>query len=174
MCSKCNNVVAVRFGNQFVSPPDILHSGWAPDLSKRARQVERYQIAECFSKREHLVVRLLHLGAKDSNSEFIYGSERERRALVVMDDSNHAGYLMWSDDDVPTLRQWFVVPERQRQGIGSLLLRYWAEQFAFPKCSKFAVESPNESTWGALRKLGYIPKDPKEFRKYRCYFVDGM
>ena len=94
-----------------------------------------------------------------------------------MDDDQYLGYIRWSlgeGNNKPVLLQWFIVKERQRQGIGTMFLRYWAEKVAFSICDEFIIEGANEKTGRVLIKLGYAEPDGDDIKGIRCKFLPSM
>jgi GNAT superfamily N-acetyltransferase len=93
-----------------------------------------------------------------------------------MDTERFFGYVYSTidDDGTPVLRQIFVDESRRRSGVGTALIQYWAEKYAFPKVEKFGIESPNYKSLGILEKLGYVRRDGDIAIGLRCsIFSEG-
>jgi len=87
-------------------------------------------VAECVSEKERLIMKLLLMCAQEQEPDFIWGdgdSNPQNHFMVCMDNNHYLGYIRWSLDEkenVPIIRQWFIVKEQQRQGIGTMFLRH--------------------------------------------------
>ncbi len=179
VCSQCGNILAIRVASRIIQPTTILTFDWAKNMHARAERLagSAYRVARVSTQAEHLIVLMLLQYAKEEEP-FIYGSKEDNHALLCMDDEQYVGYIRWSmgeERNDPVLHQIFIIKARQRQGIGTMLLCHWAENFAFPFVEKFGVESPNHKSFGALVKLGYAERDGERGMKgIRCYFVSGM
>lgn len=99
--------------------------------------------------------------------------------MVVFNDQKFVAYLLWSDDRggqagkrEPVLRQLFVRKEFRREGIGTAMVRTWADQFAFPidVDGLFGVEDPNNDAQRILVKLGYAHIEGQTLVGEKCYF----
>ncbi|HTR36222.1 MAG TPA: GNAT family N-acetyltransferase [Bryobacteraceae bacterium] len=124
--------------------------------------------------------RVLFLLAEEEEQGFIYGSERERRTMLVGDGTSFFGYLFWSENRAPSgarepiLRQLFVRKEFRERGVGTAMVQTWADRLASPLAERFGVESPNDHTLRMLVRLGYARRDGDSVVGTKCYFVTGM
>jgi GNAT superfamily N-acetyltransferase len=159
ICPGCLNVVSVVCDENIVHPQDVLDPHWNPGLVRRADHYDGWSFAVCRSKKDFAVARLLNLIARDEDSRFIYGRDQEHKVGVGFDEQGYFGYVMWTFKTMPVLRQIFVLKERQRKGLGSRMLRYWAERYAFPYVEQFGVEDPNEKSMELYLKLGYVRRE---------------
>jgi len=152
----CYNVVAIPQGEDFVDPRAVLDLEWNSDIRSRAEAFEAGWFAVSRILQDRTVARLLQVLAKNDEGAFLYGNDNDHNIGLYFDANGYFGYVMWTHKTIPVLRQIFVVKERQRMGLGTQMIRYWAERFAFPHVEKFGVEDPNEKSMGVLLKLGYV------------------
>jgi GNAT superfamily N-acetyltransferase len=176
---ECGNMLVHKVANSFVSPAEILRFNFASGLHERsARLTKSVRVSDCRTKREHLITRLLFYLGKQEEGAFIFGDWKERKALLCMSEKDYIGYIFWSNSGgkTPVIRQIFVRKEWQRQGVGTAMMKYWAENYAFPFTERFGVESPNIKSYGILQKLGYVEIDRKAnlVKFIRCYRAPGM
>ena len=157
VCTTCNNVVALHYGNRVVSPEHVLRLDWSPAMVARSRMLTNgWRWGTCRTKKDHLVGRTLFLLARQEDGSFIYGSESGHRTMVVFNDQQFLAYLLWSDDRgpagkrEPVLRQLFVRKEFRREGIGTAMVKTWAIDVD----GLFEVEEPNSDAKRILAKLG--------------------
>ncbi len=182
LCGQCENLVAVPYGSSVVAPQEILRPTWNPEMVKRARSDGQIRWAICRTKREHLPARMLYLLASaEENSNFIYGSENERKTMLCFDGTEYWGYLFWSQtrnpadgQRRPVLRQLFLREGFRGKGLGTALVRTWIEQIALPLATSFGVESPNERTRSVLVRLGHAYFEGDKIIGTTCYFVPSM
>jgi GNAT superfamily N-acetyltransferase len=138
-CPHCSNVVAARYAHKIVDIRDATKPSWNPELLRSAERVGRLRFGICRRQREHLVIRLLQRQAMGEENSLLFGDERKYRAGLCFDKNAYHGYLIWSSTQVPVLHQLFVHPDQRRRGLGTRLVRYWAERFAFPKTEHFGA-----------------------------------
>jgi hypothetical protein len=173
-CHDCSNLIAVPFQNRMISPVEIMSFDWAPSLHKRSVLLDTslFRVAECLNQEEKLIMRLLFVYAEQEDSHFIWREGFKSKCIVCMDSSQYIGFLRWSNDKgEPVLRQIFIIKERQRQGIGTMLFQYWLNTYALPICNRFGIESPNSRTKGLLKKLGFVGKNGEYIG---CYIVNVL
>jgi GNAT superfamily N-acetyltransferase len=156
LCEECRNVVAVPFDGDFVNARVVLDLNWNPDLRSRAEAFDGGWFAVAQTTQDRAAVRLLEVLARNSDGRFLYGQQGQHNLGVAFDGHGYYGYVMWTHKTIPVLRQIFIVPERQRTGLGSKMVRHWAERYAFPHVERFGVEDPNQKAIGLYLKLGYI------------------
>jgi GNAT superfamily N-acetyltransferase len=171
VCAACGNVVAVVFADDTLQPKEVLDLRWNSTLFSRSRRLDGWSFGVCRYKRDYAVARLLNWMARDEDSRFLYGRDQDHKVGVAFDDSGYFGYVMWTFRTLPVLRQIFVLPERQRSGIGTRMVSYWAERFAFPYAEQFGVEDPNEKSMGLLLKLGYFRMDGESIMPVRAFRI---
>src|SRR6266566_403778 len=176
-CPKCDNYVAIRYGNQLVHPKRILQFDW--NKSTRAQAVPvggGVAFALCRSRKDFLVVTLLEVLAREEDSRFMTVREDDHKAglLIIPRKRKYGGFLVWTEDDGhAVLRQIFVVPRERRQGRGGAALRYWVETYADRISPDFGVESPNGKGRDLLIGLGYASARGEQIIGHKCYFVRG-
>jgi GNAT superfamily N-acetyltransferase len=174
---KCGNIVAVPYRNQKFQPHDIMSLARHPNLKKRADEIAPSVFATERLGPERLAVQIMFKLAQQEDHSFRWGSERDHHDLICFDAERFFGYLRWSHQKRKKeiiLHQIFVMPELQRRGIGTTLMRHWAEKYAFPFAEKFGAEQANEKSFGILRKLGYIAGTFNDPNWIRCYDLSGI
>jgi GNAT superfamily N-acetyltransferase len=106
----------------------------------------------------------------DEDKSFVFGDLGKYRAGLCFDKNAYHGCLIWSPGGVPVMQRMFVSPDWRGQGLGTHLVRYWAERFAFPRTKRFGVQSPNAKTVGILIKLGYVRRVGDLDHMARCFY----
>src|SRR5258705_2022610 len=176
LCPKCYNYVAVHYGNRRVPPQTALRVSWNRDVWARGQKVsDDCRFVRCRSGKDHLVVTLLQVLAKQEQSGFLFGEQSEHEAGLLLRRSNgrrYVGYLIWTKEDHSIVRQIFVKPEERRQGLAAAALTFWVEHYVGVH-STFGVESPNEKTVALLVKLGYARRDNGTVVGSRGFVVRG-
>jgi GNAT superfamily N-acetyltransferase len=162
---QCRNIIAVRVSSRYLQPQALLSTKWSPALARRAQPLEssRFRVAEVVTSNERLIPLLLCRVAQGERTGFRCWSELgdDMLLLACSDASRYVGYVFSSfdDDGTAVLRHIFVDAAVRGQGLGTRLLRYWAETYALPRRKPFGVESPNGTTKHMLVKLGYARMD---------------
>jgi GNAT superfamily N-acetyltransferase len=177
-CCECGNIVAVPYRNQKLQPQEVMNLARHPGLKKRATEIAPYIFATPrLGFPEHLAVGIMFKLAQQEDHSFKWGSERYHRDLLCFDAERFLGYLRWSHQRRKKeiiLHQIFVMTDLQRRGIGTTLLRHWAEKYAFPFVERFGAEQANEKSMGILQKLGYIRGTSNNTDWIRCYELSGI
>lgn len=94
-----------------------------------------------------------------------------------MDNERFLGYMRWSEAKRKKdliLHQRFVTNERQRQGIGTMILRHWAEEVRVSLCRKIRSGAAERKILGrsSEARLHQLNRGNTEWR--RCYYVHGL
>lgn len=116
-------------------------------------------------KSERSAVRYLNYLAKNEEQGFKVIPRRTVDCYILFSKETFFGYLAWSKNELPTIRQLFVVKSQRRTGYATALVRHFMEN----QCPKpnsegfyFDIESPNEASSYLFIKLGLIEvKDDK-------------
>ena len=154
----CNNIVGMVYQSGHVNPRDVLDPKWNPGLIKEATQCDDWSFGVCRSEADFVLARLLIELAKDEDGRFLHAEGPDRKFGIAFDEKGYFGYVMWTNKTLPLLKQIYVLKERRRKGLGTKMLKFWAEQFAFPCAAEFGLEDPNEQANGLLVKLGYAKR----------------
>jgi hypothetical protein len=175
---QCLNVVAVRTGHQIVHTNSVLEVDRLPSMLSRSHALPLlpYGVAEVKADDEYVLVRLLCRSAKSEESFHCHAEKGDSLVLVCTDGKRYIGYLDSSvdDDGTPLLHQIFIADDHRKRGLGTEVLRYWAETYVFPRVEKFGIESPNARSLGILQKLGYIQRDGNKTIEVRCFICSLM
>src|SRR5437764_74760 len=80
---------------------------------------------------EYVLVRLLCRSAKSEESFRCHAEKGDSLVLVCTDGRRYIGYLDSSvdADGTPLLHQIFIADDHRKRGLGTELLKYWAETY---------------------------------------------
>jgi GNAT superfamily N-acetyltransferase len=176
----CDNYVAIPFEDEVFQPREIMSLTWNEGFRERGtRLTERCSAVKCQTDQDWLVLALMQVTAKESNSEFKFGQQDENDALLVFDpvSSVYVGYLLWYEKNktYATLNQLFVMPDERRKGHAEAMVKHWVADHAKRLGEKFALESPNEYAIALHMKLGHIRKEGDTFIGINgCCFAGGF
>jgi hypothetical protein len=176
LCSNlgCSNYVAVAYANTLVQPSLVLDVSWNRTLRDRAEPVAAGLLfARCRSKKDHLVLRVLQVLAKQDDQRFNFGDLEEHCSALFFDTKQrkYLGFLIWSADKTAILRQLFVVKSERRKGHASRIVPFWVERYANKLGDRFGIEGPNEAAVKLHVKLGHIRIQGSNAVGINCYFV---
>jgi len=83
--------------------------------------------------------------------------------FILLDDKGPIGYAAWNllenNEEDPTLRQIYIVPQKRRKGYGTYL--FTESRKLFSDAPTMVVESPNSTFTNLLCKLGLAEKHCK-------------
>lgn len=178
LCSKCNNYVAISYGNQAIHPAKALMPTWNHTIGKRGEPIDRGTLLTfCRTKRDYVVVTLLQVMAKEEDPRFMFVRDGEQSAGLLLSAGmeKYLGFLVWNvSEGHAILRQIFIVPEERRKGLASRMVTYWKERYADKVNSTFGIESPNEKAINLHHKLGHVRLERESVRGLKCFFVSGF
>jgi GNAT superfamily N-acetyltransferase len=159
----CDNYVAIPFEDGILQPQEVMTLQWNEGLRERGtRLTENCSAAKCATERDWLVLALMQVLAKESNSEFKFGNKDDNEALLVFDPVTgvYVGYLLWYETEkYAMLNQLFVMPEQRRKGHAEAMVKHWVAEHAKHVGEQFALESPNEYAIALHIKLGHIRRE---------------
>lgn len=179
LCSnfECSNYVAVAYGKRCFDPKTVLDPAWNRGLGARATPIARGLLfGRCRSKRDHVVLRVLQVLAKQEDHRFKFGEPSEFHSVLCLDSSrrSYIGFLIWTEDGTAVLRQIFVVKGKRRKGYASAMVSYWVENFANKVADRFGIEEPNESAIKLHAKLGHLRLEGSKTIGVKCHFVQSF
>jgi GNAT superfamily N-acetyltransferase len=176
MCSDfaCSNYLAVAFGKAFLEPRTVLNTKWNSGLVGRAQRVSAGLLfACCRSKKDHAVLQMLQVLAKQDDPRFKFGDSNEFRSALCFDARRckYFGFLIWTESKTAVLHQLFVVRDERRKGIASKMVKFWIENYAKRLGERFGIEGPNEAALKLHVKLGHIKIRGSDAIGVKCHFV---
>ena len=175
-CPICGNVVAVKFKNHVLRPKTVLKLDWNREIEKRAIKLDgRIFFAICENKKDFLVLKIMQFMARKEGHSFLYIREDEQKAGLIFDiqRKKYIGYIVWTENRYAIARQIFIVKDERSKGYGSMLMKFWVDNFANKVGDKFGVESPNKFGQKILVKLGYAQIEGGSLKGIKCFFVGG-
>jgi hypothetical protein len=114
--------------------------------------------------------------AKKEDTGFLYIRENEQKAGLVFDDKKekYVGFISWTENKNPILRQIFIIKDERRKGYATKVLTFWVDNFSDKISDKFGVESPNEKSQNLLVRLRYAKIEGENIKGLKCFFVSSM
>jgi len=179
LCSnlECSNYVAVAHANTFVQPRLVLDPKWNRGLRGRAEHVAAgLLLVRCRSKKDHLILRVLQVLAKQDDPRFKFADPSEHSAALCLDAKRrkYLGFLIWTEDKTAVLRQLFVVNDERRKGHASKMVTFWIERYAKKLGDKFGIEGPNKAALKLHVKLGHVKIEGSDTVGVKCYFAPTL
>jgi len=173
----CSNYLAVAYGNRFLDPKIVLDPAWNRGLVSRAQPISRGLLfGRCRSKRDHVVLTVLQVLAKQDDDRFKFGEPNEFRSALFFDSKRrkYVGFLIWTEDKMAVLRQLFVVKDERRKGYASRTVKFWVEHFANKLGDRFGIEEPNPTAMKLHAKLGHLRLRGSMAIGLKCNFVRSI
>jgi predicted acetyltransferase len=177
MCPRCMNHVAIKFKNYVIQPQTVMNLKWNRTIKNRATQIENdLSFATCEDKKDILILKIMQLMAKKEDTGFLYIRENEQKAGLVFDDKKekYVGFISWTENKNPILRQIFIIKDERRKGYATKVLTFWVDNFSDKISDKFGIESPNEKSQNLLVRLRYAKIEGENIKGLKCFFVSSM
>jgi len=148
------------------------------DRLKQSQQVsDDLYLLEALTKWDRMTLRYLNYLAKKEEQSFKIMPRETLRNYILLSRDKFIGYLAWTQEKPPTLRQIFVTKEERRKRYATKLVQH----FVNTQCPKpdergalFNVESPNNASLRLLEKLGYVKMEKDGAIGLKVRFVRSL
>ena len=172
----CQKNVAIQYKNCIYNPQTIMKIKWNKSLLKRADKIDKLYFTICKTEKDFIIADYIQDLAKREDNSFMFMQRDVSKMGLLFDNKEIIGYIVWSKlatENLIRLNQMYIVPHKRKQGMATLLMKYWFEENS-KKYDEIAVESPNTISQKILIKLGYVKVEGDQIIGLKCTFFHGL
>lgn len=178
VCPNCENILAIIYDNQLITPSKIISPEWLKSESNSTHNIHNQLYAiDCESKKSLIVFNIIHhLVVLPEGHNFTSFKPSTQNGILFFDKKHeeYVGCIVWSDDKeekMNILRQIFVFKNRRDQGYGTLMMKYWIDNYGLKENPIFGIESPTGNTINILIRLKYAEMKNDKLEKYNWRLI---